>query len=251
MRRPEPDGDVDPATPARGHTPPDSVQPDSAHSHVLPPLSPAEASGIAEHREQLAVRHQAAAEQLREMAQRAMEQFDSASEGAQTMLDEWATLRDSASRTTGEDACFAALTGELLDVERRRSLRANPAHGALPRVGRLRLLRGPSVRYIGVRAPAGDHTFATAPRGESGACDIQGRLGGVTKHVDCAQCPRDAGPQHGETGAWRATLPFWRNGWAAPTALATILGPESPAFRNGVNGPHSLLFSNIRATPSV
>src|SRR5258707_6619229 len=119
VRRPEPDGDVDPATPARGHTPPDSVQPDSAHSHVLPPLSPAEASGIAEHREQLAVRHQAAAEQLREMAQRAMEQFDSASEGAQTMLDEWATLRDSASRTTGEDACLAALTGELLDVERR------------------------------------------------------------------------------------------------------------------------------------
>ena len=121
-RRPEPDGDVDPATPARGRTPPDSVQPDSAqpdsaHSHVLPP--PAEASGSAEHREQLAVRHQVAAERLREMAQRAMEQFDSASEGAQTMLDEWATLRDSASRTIGEDARFAALTGELLDVERR------------------------------------------------------------------------------------------------------------------------------------
>jgi hypothetical protein len=121
-RRPEPDGDVDPATPARGRTPPDSAQPDSvrpdsAHSHVLPPLSPAEASGIAEHREQLAVRHQVAADQLREMAQRAMEQFDSASEGAQTMLDEWVTLRDSASRTTGEDARFAALTGELLDVE--------------------------------------------------------------------------------------------------------------------------------------
>ncbi len=131
-RRPEPDGDVDPATPARGRTPPDSAQPDSAqpdsaqpdsaqpdsaHSHVLPP--PAEASGIAEHREQLAVRHQVVADQLREMAQRAMEQFDSASEGAQTMLDEWVTLRDSASRTTGEDARFAALTGELLDVERR------------------------------------------------------------------------------------------------------------------------------------
>lgn len=118
-RRPEPDGDVDPATPARGHTPPDSAQPDSAHSHVLPPPSPAEASGIAEHREQLAMRHQVAADQLREMAQRTMEQFDSASEGAQTMLDEWVTLRDSASRTTGEDARFAALTGELLDVERR------------------------------------------------------------------------------------------------------------------------------------
>jgi hypothetical protein len=118
-RRPEPDGDVDPATPARGRTPPDSVQPDNAHSHVLPPPSPAAASGIAEHREQLAVRHQVAADQLREMAQRAMEQFDSASEGVQTMLDEWVTLRDSASRTTGEDARFAALTGELLDVERR------------------------------------------------------------------------------------------------------------------------------------
>src|SRR5260221_14587988 len=126
-RRPEPDGDVDPATPARGHTPrdsaqpdsaqPDSAQPDSAHSHVLPQPSPAEASGIAEHREQLAVRHQVVADQLREMAQRAMEQFDSASEGAQTMLDEWVTPRDSASRTTGEDARFAALTGELLDVE--------------------------------------------------------------------------------------------------------------------------------------
>jgi len=128
-RRPEPDGDVDAATPARGRTPPnsvqpdsvqpDSVQPDSAHSHVLPPPSPPEARGIAEHREQAAVRHQVAAERLREMAQRAMEQFDGASEGAQTMLDEWVTLRDSASRTTGEDARFAALTGELLDVERR------------------------------------------------------------------------------------------------------------------------------------
>src|SRR5690349_14518792 len=95
-RRPEPDGGVDPATPARGHTPPDSVQPDSAqpdsaqpdsaqpdsaHPHVLPSPSPAEASGIAEHREQLAVRHQVAADELREMAQRAMEQFDSVSEG--------------------------------------------------------------------------------------------------------------------------------------------------------------------------
>ncbi|HKB49423.1 MAG TPA: hypothetical protein VKC57_17075 [Ktedonobacterales bacterium] len=118
-RRPEPDGDVDPATPARGRTPPDGVPPESAHSRALSPPSPAEASGIAEHREQLAVRHQVAAERLRETAQRAMEHFDSASEGTQTMLDEWVALRDHASRTTGEDARFAALTGELLDVERR------------------------------------------------------------------------------------------------------------------------------------
>ena len=123
-RRPEPDDDVDPATPACDRTAPDSAQPDgaqpdSAHSRAMPLPSPAEASGIAEHREQLAVRHQIAAERLRETAQRAMEQFDSASEGAQTMLEEWATLRDRASRTTGEDARFAALTGELLDVERR------------------------------------------------------------------------------------------------------------------------------------
>jgi hypothetical protein len=118
-RRPEPGDDADPATPTRGSTPPDGVPPDSAHSHVLPLPSPAEASGIAEHREQLAVRHQVAAERLRETAQHAMEHFDGASEGAQTMLDEWVALRDHASRTTGEDARFAALTGELLDVERR------------------------------------------------------------------------------------------------------------------------------------
>jgi hypothetical protein len=118
-RRPEPDDDVDPATPARDRTPPDSAQTGSAHSRAMPLPSPAEASGIAAHREQLAVQHLVAAERLREMAQRAMEQFDSTSEVAQTMLDEWATLRDRASRTTGEDARFAALTGELLDVERR------------------------------------------------------------------------------------------------------------------------------------
>jgi hypothetical protein len=113
-RRPGPGDDVDPATPARDRTPPDG-----ADSHASPSPSPAEASGIAEHREQLAVRHQVAAERLRETAQRAMEQFDSVSEMAHMMLDEWATLRGSASRTTSDDARFAALTGELLDVERR------------------------------------------------------------------------------------------------------------------------------------
>jgi len=153
-RRPEPDGDVDPATPARGCTPPDSAQPDSAqpdsaHSHVLPP--PAEASGIAEHREQLAVRHQVAADQLREMAQRNGTIRQRVRGGANDAGRVGHAARAAGCRATAPPAVGHA-GAHAARGRAPRSLRANPAHGALPRVGRLRLLRGPSVRYIGVRA---------------------------------------------------------------------------------------------------